>query len=259
MHFIIIVKASPQSPQAVKKVDRLFNNIAIYAQPAAVVGIAFGDQGFDSASDQRVTQRLAVVAAVSEQLAGLAQRCPDAPRDGRNRIDQGQELFAVVDVGGGENRGQRRTTRVGNQVMLRAGFGPICWIWPRFFPPCTARIDDESTTTREKLIMPTPRMCESNRSWSFWKTPSHCHLRNRFKSVMPEQPISRGKSSHGIPVLSTNNIPARHNRSGLGGWPPLGIGICFGNRSLMSDQSLSSTSAAAMRSPYVAKKVKTEI
>ena len=45
---------------------------------------------------------------------------------------------------------------------------------------------------------------------------------------MPQQPISCGKSSQGMPVFKTNRMPVRQVRSGVRGLPPLGLGGCSG-------------------------------
>jgi hypothetical protein len=65
---------------------------------------------------------------------------------------------------------------------------------------------------------------------------------------MPQQPISCGKSSHGIPVLSTNRMPVRHTRSPTRGLPPLGLGVCFGRSGSTNAHSSSVTSSFAIAS-----------
>ena len=69
-----------------------------------------------------------------------------------------------------------------------------------FFPPCTARTEAESTMIREKSIASSARSFSSNTRCNFSSTPARRYWSSRFHSVMPEQPISRGKSSHGMPV-----------------------------------------------------------
>ena len=42
--------------------------------------------------------------------------------------------LAVVTVGFGDGHGQRDALRIGEQAALGAAFGPICRVWPGFFP-----------------------------------------------------------------------------------------------------------------------------
>ena len=65
---------------------------------------------------------------------------------------------------------------------------------------------------------------------------------------MPQQPISQGKSSHGMPVLSTKRMPVRHTRSSTRGWPPLGLGSYPGNRGPTNSHNSSGTSGLAIAS-----------
>jgi hypothetical protein len=79
------------------------------------------------------------------------------------------------------------------------------------------------------------------------QTPALCQSRRRRQQVIPEpQPISWGSISQGIPVLSTNRMPARQARSGMRGRPPLGLGFFGGSNGWMVVQSSSLTSSFAI-------------
>ena len=65
---------------------------------------------------------------------------------------------------------------------------------------------------------------------------------------MPQQPISCGKSSQGMPVLSTNRMPVRHTRSSTGGCPPLGLGVRLGSSGSTNPHNSSGTSSLAIAS-----------
>src|ERR1700721_2510107 len=80
-------------------------------------------------------------------------------RNRRDRIDQRNQLRHVVAIGPGEDGGKRYTARINNDVVFRPVFPAVHGTWSRFFPPCTARTDDESTITRDKSI------CSSAGSW----------------------------------------------------------------------------------------------
>ena len=62
-------------------------------------------------------------------------------------------------------------------------------------------------------ISSAPRNLASSSSWTRGQTPAACQSRRRFHSVMPQQPISQGKSSQGMPVFNTKMIPASATRS----------------------------------------------
>ena len=79
-------------------------------------------------------------------------------------------------------------------------------------------------------------------------TPTCCHSGSRLSRVMPQQPISRGKSSQAMPLLSTNRIPVRQTRSSTCGCPPLGLGSCLGSRGSTDPRNSSGTSGLAMAS-----------
>jgi hypothetical protein len=57
----------------------------------------------------------------------------------------------------------------------------------------------------------------SNTRCNRCQTPARCHRTSRRQHVLPEpQPISRGNMFQGIPVRSTNKIPVKTARSGIG-------------------------------------------
>ena len=65
--------------------------------------------------------------------------------------------------------------------------------------------------------------------WRLSQTPASCQSWSlRQQVILLLQPISCGRYSHGIPVLRTKMIPVKAVRSGMRGWPPLGVGSCFG-------------------------------
>ena len=94
--------------------------------------------------------------------------------------------------------------------------------WVRYTAPF-AGTSDASSAARFQLMRPA-----SPSSWCRWarmksQTPASVQSRSRRQQVMPEpQPSSRGRSSHWIPVLSTNTIPVSTLRSSSRRRPPLG-------------------------------------
>src|SRR5258708_22032393 len=174
-------------------IDGPLNNPSINAQTTAMLGITFCQDRFD--------------ALLPQHLARTFAGAPSFAADWRNRLDQGQQLRNVVSVRTGHRGRQRNAARVGNQMMLAARFPAIRGIWPCFFPPCTARTEEESTIARDQSIWSACCKLASSTSWIFFHTPAFCQACKRRQAVIPEpQPNSCGRCSHGRPVLSTNRI-----------------------------------------------------
>ncbi len=93
-----------------------------------------------------------------------------------------------------------------------------------------------------------PRSLSSSSRCSASHTPARRHSSRRFHRVMPQQPISQGKNSQGMPVLSTNRMPLRQTRSSTRGCPPLGPGSCRGKSGSTNSHNSSGTSGLAMAS-----------
>lgn len=70
--------------------------------------------------------------------------------DGGNGIDQGQQLRHIVRIDAGQHGREGNAVGVGDEVALAAGFVAIGGVGTRFFPPCTACTDDESTMARDQ-------------------------------------------------------------------------------------------------------------
>ena len=112
-----------------------------------------------------------------------------------------------------------------------------------FSPAPTARIDDESTTTREKSILPAARNFARSTACSRSQTPACCQSRSLRQHLTPEpHPISAGKSRQRIPVFSTNKMPVNAARSGTGLRPGYlkRRGFARGSSGSISDYSSSS-------------------
>ena len=81
------------------------------------------------------------------------------------------------------------------------------------------------------------------------QTPACCQSRKRRQQVIPDpQPISWGRYSHGIPVLSTNRMPVSAARSGMRGRPGFSLSQRGGGSSgATTAQSSLLTSGLAIR------------
>src|SRR5277367_1659676 len=222
------VETRPQSAKLMEQCQTLLHDVAKDSQSAAVRRSSSRDGRGDVAARQLHSVGIRVVTSVRHDLLRLAQRRARLAGDRGDRVDQRNQLGYVVAIGSGEDRGKRYTARINNDVVFRPVFPAVHGAWSRFFPPCTARTDDESTITRDKSICSPARSWFNTRWWSCSQTPARRHSSRRFQSVMPQQPISWGKSSHGMPVLSTNKMPVRQTRSGTRGLPTPGTYGCLG-------------------------------
>ena len=246
MDIIAAIITDAQPPHLVQQGKGLLHDIAIDSQPAAVFSVASRQGLADALSRQRGAMRIAVIPAVAQDFLGFAQGPSHLAPQARDRLDKREQLGHVVPVGRGKDRRQRRSTGINDQVVLGTLFGPIGGVGTRFFPPCTARTEAESTMTREKSMASLPRSLSSKTQCSFSSTPARRHSSSRFHRVMPEHPISCGKSSQGMPVLRTKRIPLRPRRSLLRGWPPLELGVHFGRIGSTTAHNSSVTSQRAM-------------
>jgi hypothetical protein len=164
--------------------------------------------------------------------------------DGLHQRDQ---LSHVVPVGARQLARQWSTVRIGDDVMLAAFLASVGRVRTRLGPPKTARTEELSTTARDKSIRSALRNSSSNMRWMRCQIPASCQSRKRRQQVIPDpQPISWGKSSQGIPVLSTKAIAVSVFRSSSGGRPPFGLGGHFGNKGSTNAQNSSDTSGLAI-------------
>ena len=170
-----------------------------------------------AAPRQFVAMRLRVVPAVALDEAGLPQRPTRAAAQGRNAVDQWQQLGHVVPVRRREARDDRNPVRVGKNMMFRPGLTAIGRVRSSFFPPRSARSEALSTTARARSSRPRRRNSVSKTRWSRFQTPARCHRTSRRQQVLPDpQPISFGSIFQGMPLRSTNRIPVNTARSGIG-------------------------------------------
>src|SRR5205085_11670339 len=136
--------------------------------------------------------------------------------DGRDRLDQVEQLACVGPVGRGQDRGQRDAVAVADQVVLTARFAPVDRARTGFGAPFKAGRNNESTTARDQSSLSASRSLASSVSCSCCQTPCCCHSCSRRQQVIPEpQPSSFGRYSQAIPVFNTNRIPVKTRRSSI--------------------------------------------
>jgi hypothetical protein len=160
---------------------------------------------------------LGIVSPVALHPGRLVTRRAWPSTDGRHRIDQRQQLRDVRAVGGGQRRAERYPLRVSENMMLRPGLAAIGRVRSSFFPPRSARSEALSTTARSKSSRPRRRSSARSPACTRVQTPRRCQAANRRQQVTPDpQPISLGSIFQGMPLRSTNKMPVRTARSGIG-------------------------------------------
>ena len=194
--------------------ERPLHNPPVYPKATSIIGAPLCQKRSDELSPKLLPVGLTVIRSIPQH----ASRTPKGPANlacyRRDGLDQWQQLSNVVTIRSGQSHGQRDTVRVSHQMVFRAFFAAIRGIGTCFCPPKTARTEAESTTARERSTWSARRNWLSKTRWILSHTPAFCQSRRRRQQVMPEpQPISWGKSSHGIPVLSTKRMPVRTSRS----------------------------------------------
>lgn len=206
-----------QPAKAMEPGQRPFDDPTGPTESAAVGGPALGELAGDAAPRQFIAMRLRIVPAIALDQPGFADRPADAATDRRHGLDQRQQLRDVVSVRRRQRRAERNPLGVGENMMLRPGLAAIGRVRSSFFPPRSARSEALSTTARAKSSRPRRRSSASRTAWSRFQTPRRCQYASRRQQVTPDpQPISRGSIFQGMPLRSTNRMPVRTARSGIG-------------------------------------------
>ena len=209
-----------EAAEAMEPGVRTFDHPAQDAEAAAMRRAPSGQDGDDALGAEAIAMRLRVVPSIALDDARLAPRATAAPAHGRERGDERVELRDVIDVRGRYLRDEWDAACVGDEVVLGTRLAAIGWVRSSFFPPRTARTDALSTTVQPWSSRPRRRSSASSTSWSRCHTPVRCQRAKRRQQVLPEpQPICRGTICHGMPDRSTNKMPVRMARSGIGGRP----------------------------------------
>ncbi len=119
------VVSDEQPRVVVEPGDGALDEPAGAAEAGAVGGLAAGDLRFDPAGSELAPVLVVVVAAVGSEALGSSPRPADLATNGRNPLDEWDELGDVVAVAAGDRPGERDPGRVYEQVMLRAVSGSI--------------------------------------------------------------------------------------------------------------------------------------
>ncbi|MGF6961085.1 hypothetical protein QFZ97_007041 [Paraburkholderia youngii] len=196
---------------------RTLDNPTDFPKATAVRVATSRDASGNTAFVKSASVFVVVVTPVGVDAARTTQRPPAPAADRHDGLNQRNELGDVVTIGTRQDCRDGRSVGIGGEMVLGAGSCSIGGVRTSFSPAPTARIEDESTTTREKSILSTARNLARSTACNRSHTPASCQSRSLRQQLTPEpHPISAGKSRHRIPVFSTNRMPVSAARSGTG-------------------------------------------
>ena len=218
MHQDSLFKSCSQSTKLMEPGEGSFDDPSVDTQATAVRGVSFGQDRLDPQRSEGLAMRLGIIGPITLKLIRPSSGTAHLAGHRRHRPYQWQQRRHIVTVGSGDDRRQRNASGIGQQVMFRSVLPAVHGIRAGLRPPKTARTEELSTRAREKSIRSACRKRLSNSRWSFFHIPCCCQSRSRRQQLTPDpQPISRGRYSHGMPVVRTYIMPVRHWRfdSGL--------------------------------------------
>jgi hypothetical protein len=239
--------ADSEPPELVEPCEAALDHPSMATELLTGVDAAPCDAWLDAATQAGAPAASVIVGFVGMQLVGSASRSAALARDGRHSIEQVLERYAVVNVGPGQQKGERDAAPIRDQMAFGARPASVGRVRTCRGTPFLAAMDELSTQARLQS------MRSASRSWrsSSWcrrcHTPAACQSRSRRQQVTPDpHPISGGSISHGMPVRSTNRMPVSAARAGTGGRPPFGLGKAGGRSGSMISHSDSDTRGAGI-------------
>jgi len=119
------VIADEQPFELVQPGEGALDDPAVTAQAGSVSGAAASDLGCDPALAELDTVLVVVVAAIGSDAARSSSRSTDLAANGRDSLDERDQLGDVVAVAPRERPGERDPGRVDQEVVLRPGSGSI--------------------------------------------------------------------------------------------------------------------------------------
>jgi hypothetical protein len=241
--------ANCQPAEAVDPSEGSLDDPSVATEPLAAIDASPCNARLDLPTVAGAAAAAMVIGLVGVQLIRPASGSAALSGNGWDRVEQTLERHTVVDVGPGQDKCERDTTAIRDQVTLGAGPASIRWIWPCGGSPLFAAMDELSMQARLQSIRSESRSCRSNSRCRRSHTPAACQSRSRLQHVTPDpHPISAGSISHGMPVRRTNKMPVSAARAGTEGRPPFGFGEGGGRSGSMISHSESDTRAAGIHS-----------
>ena len=162
MNMSVAFVANLQASKRVKPGNRALDWPSRFAEATSVGRTDFCEHRRDAAVSQTLSMGFRAVAPVALNDLRSMQGTPPLATNVRNSLDQRIKLGDVVAVCRAQDDRERDTLRVDDEVVFAAGLAPVRGIRAGFFPASTARIDELSTSAREKSISPRRRSSASN-------------------------------------------------------------------------------------------------
>lgn len=197
-----------------------FDDPAVRAEAIIAFDALARDSDLDAAAAQMSAATFVVIALVGMKPVGPAAGFAQAPWHRGQRIDEILEDHGVMPVGPRDAKDQWDAMAVGDEVALAAEFAPVRRVGTCVGAPRGLGTLAPSRLARLKSSFPAPRSSASNRRCRRCQAPAACQSRSLRQQVMPlPKPSSWGRSSHGMPVRSTNKMPLSAARSDTRGRP----------------------------------------
>src|SRR5712691_10217063 len=222
--------SNSESAKPMQPSDGALHHPASLAQSATVLGSAPCDLGLDTQGEERRTMRVGIVSTVSLHQLGLSPRSTAFASNGRDGLNQRQQLGHVVAIGLGQNDRERNALRVDEEVMFRAGTTAIGWVRSSFFP--APRRGSRSCRPRHARSR-CARLGEALRA-ALGAGASTPRLAASVSTVASRSPRSRSPSlaatsSKGCPSAArTRSRSALHGRTPAVGLDLFGFASCLG-------------------------------
>lgn len=215
--------ANGEATEAVEPSQRALPHPAMPSQALTVVDTTSGNSGRDGALTTFRVAAPMIIGLVGVQFVRAASRAPRSMTHRRHGIEGGCEHQAVMPVGSAQADPERCARPVDHNMALRARFAAIRRVRASAGAPFLAAMDEESSAARLQSSLSASAKRSSRMRCRRVHTPAACQSRSRLQHVIPEQPISDGSISHGMPERRTKMIPASAARSPTRGRPPLGL------------------------------------
>jgi hypothetical protein len=122
---VAAIGADEQAAAVVEPSEGALDDPALPAKPGAVLAPAAGDHRLDPPASQEPSVLVVVVTAIGDDPLRTSSRPADPASDGRDEVEQRQQLGDVVAVAAGQRPGEREPAGLYEQVVLAAATAPV--------------------------------------------------------------------------------------------------------------------------------------
>jgi hypothetical protein len=171
MQLALAFIADTQATKLMKPADRPLHDPAVPSQPLTALDPSARDPGHDPALAQPSPVSPGIIAFVGMQLLRTPARSSALLPDRRDRIDQGHQLGALVDVCRRDEDRERMALPIHQNVIFGAWLAPIGRVFAGFSAPFLAGTVAASALARLQSIWPASPSFWSMSRCSFCQTP----------------------------------------------------------------------------------------